>query len=79
MGQMKKYKVTMDYFTQENTSLKKEVDSRKSSIKKQLDAGTLRNENEKLQRFIDNIPQDMMREIQSQQQQPPQKGRYERD
>jgi len=79
MGQMKKYKVTMDYFTQENTSLKKEVDSRKSSIKKQLDAGTLRNENEKLQRFIDNIPQDMMREIQSQQRQPPQKGRYERD
>ena len=79
MGQMKKYKSTIDYLTQENTLLKKEVDSRKSSIKKQLDTGTLKQENDRLQRFIGNIPQDMMREIQSQQRQQPQKGRTERD
>ena len=79
MGQMKKYKATLDYLTQENTSLKKEVDNNKVSVKKQLEAGALKQENERLQRFIASIPQDMMREIQAQQRQSPQKGRYEID
>lgn len=79
MGQMKKYKSTIDSLTQENGSLQKEVNDSKISIKERLEAGTLRQENEKLQRFIDSIPQDMMKEIQSQQRQTPQKGRYNRD
>lgn len=79
MGQMKKYKATLDYLTQENTSLKKEVDNNKVSVKKQLEAGALKQENERLQRFIASIPQDMMREIQAQQRQSPRKGRYEID
>lgn len=78
MGYMKKYKATIDYLTQENTSLKEEVNSVKS-VQKQLEAAKLKQKNEQLQRFIANIPSDMMREIQSQQRQPPQKGRYDRD
>jgi len=79
MGQMKKYKSTLDYLTQENTSLKKEVDARKVSVKKQLEVGKLQQENEQFRRFIDSIPQDIMRDIQIQQRQQPQKGRSERD
>ena len=79
MGAMKKYQSTIDYLTQENTSLKKEVDASKVSVKKQLEAGRLRQENEQLQRFIDNIPSDLMRDIQSQQRPSPQKGRTELD
>lgn len=77
MGYMKKYKATIDYLTQENTSLKEEVNSAKS-VHKQLEAAKLKQENEQLQRFISNIPANMMREIQSQQRQQPQKGRYDR-
>jgi hypothetical protein len=55
------------------------VDSSKISITKQLEAGKLRQENEQLRRFIDNIPQEMMNEIKSEQRQSPQKGRYDRD
>lgn len=79
MGQMKKYKSTLDYLTQENTSLKKEVDASKVSVTKQLETGKLKQENEQLRRFMENIPPDMMREIQSQQRHQPQKGRIDRD
>ena len=79
MGQMKKYKSTLDYLTQENTSLKKEVDASKVSVKKQLEVGKLKQENDRLQNFINNIPQDIMRDIKIQQRQQPQKGRSERD
>jgi len=79
MGQMKKYKSTLDYLTQENTSLKKEVDASKVSVKKQLEVGKLKQENDRLQNFINNIPQDIMRDIKIQQRQQRQKGRSERD
>ena len=79
MGQMKKYKSTLDYLTQENTSLKKEVDASKVSVKKQLEVGKLHQENEQLRRFIDSIPQDIMLDIKIQQRQQPQKGRGELD
>lgn len=79
MGAMKKYQSTIDYLTQENTSLQKEVDSRKTSISKQMEAAKLKQENEQLQRFISNIPLELMREIQSEQRQQPRKGRTDRD
>lgn len=79
MGAMKKYQSTIDYLTQENTSLQKEVDSRKTSISKHIEAAKLRQENEQLQQFISNIPPELMREIQSEQRQQPQKGRDNRD
>ena len=41
MEYMKKYKTTIDYLTQENTSLKEEVNSEKSVLK-QLDAAKLK-------------------------------------
>lgn len=78
MGQMKKYDATLKYLAQENSSLKKEVDSSKVSVKKQLEVGALKQQNEQLQRFIDSISMDMMNEIKSQQRQSPQKGRYDR-
>lgn len=79
MGQVKKYEATLNYLTQENASLKKEVNDSKVSIKERLEARDLKNENARLQRFIDSIPQDIMSEIQSQQRHSPQKGRYDRD
>jgi len=46
MGQMKKYKSTIDSLMQENAPLKKEVNDSKPSIIKQLDVVTLKQENE---------------------------------
>lgn len=66
LGQMKKYQATIDYLTQENTSLKKEVADEKS-IQKQLEAARLKQENEQLRRFVDNIPQELMKELKQQQ------------
>ena len=77
MGEMKKYQSTLDYLTQENTALKKEANASKVSIKSQIEAGELKGKNEKLQRFIDSIPQDIMQEIQAQQRSSPRKGRAE--
>lgn len=74
-GNLKKYDATLKYLTQENASLKKEVNNRKGSALKQLDIGRLENENKNLQQFISNIPPDMMAELKSQQRQAPQKGR----
>ena len=79
MGQMKKYDATLKYTAQENTAYKKEINDSKVSVKKQLEVGKLKQENEQLQRFVDSIPQDMMNEIKSQQRHSPQKGRYDRD
>lgn len=66
LGQMKKYQATIDYLTQENTSLKKEVADEKS-IQKQLEAARLKQENEQLRRFVDNIPQELINELKQQQ------------
>lgn len=67
MGQMKKYKATLDYLTQENTSLKKEVDNSKGSIKKQLEAAQMRSDYDNMKRLVDSISPEMMRQIQIQQ------------
>lgn len=69
MGAMKKYDATLKYLTQENTSLKKEVDSGKNSIKERLAAAQMRSDYENMRRFVDSISPEMMREIQSQQRQ----------
>ncbi|MDD3920213.1 MAG: MobV family relaxase [Eubacteriales bacterium] len=66
LGQMKKYQSTIDYLTQENTSLKKEVADEKS-IQKQLEAARLKQENEQLRRFVDSIPQELIKELKQQQ------------
>lgn len=66
LGQMKKYQSTIDYLTQENTSLKKEVADEKS-IQKQLKAARLKQENEQLRRFVDSIPQELIKELKQQQ------------
>lgn len=66
LGQMKKYQATIDYLMQENTSLKKEVADEKS-IQKQLEAARLKQENEQLRRFVESIPQGLMKELKQQQ------------
>ena len=76
LGQMKKYQAAIDYLTQENAGLKEKVKD-DSSIKKQLEAAKLKQENEQLRQFVSKIPPEVRREIQ--QWQTPQKGRFERD
>ena len=76
LGQMKKYQAAIDYLTQENAELKEKVKD-DSSIKKQLEAAKLKQENEQLRQFVSKIPPEVRREIQ--QWQTPQKGRFERD
>lgn len=75
LGQVKKYQATIDYLTQENKGLKEKVKD-DGSIKKQLEAAKLKQENEQLRQFISKIPPEVRREIQ--QRQTPQKGRAER-
>ena len=76
LGQVKKYQATIDYLTQENTGLKEKVKD-DGSIKKQLEAAKLKQENEQLRQFISKIPPEVRREMQ--QRHTPQKGRLERD
>mgnify|MGYP002563515540 CR=1 FL=1 len=76
LGQVKKYQATIDYLTQENDGLKEKVKD-ENSVKRQLEAAKLKQENEQLRQFISKIPPEMRREIQ--QRQTPQKGREERD
>lgn len=58
LGQVKKYQATIDYLTQENTGLKEKVND-EDSIKKQLEASKLKQENEQLRQFIDSIPPEI--------------------
>jgi hypothetical protein len=44
----------------------KEVDRRNTSVKKQPEAGALKQENERRQRFIVSIPLDMMSALKEQ-------------
>lgn len=76
LGQVKKYQATIDYLMQENDGLKEKVKD-ENSVKRQLEAAKLKQENEQLRQFISKIPPEMRREIQ--QRQAPQKGRVERD
>ena len=75
LGQVKKYQATIDYLTQENEGLKEKVKD-ESSVKKQLEAAKLKQENEQLRQFISKIPPELRQEIQKRQ--APQKGREER-
>lgn len=75
LGQVKKYQATIDYLTQENTGLKEKAKD-EDSIKKQLEAAKLKQENDQLRQFISKIPPELRREIQ--QRHTPQKGREDR-
>lgn len=65
LGQMKKYQTTIDYLTQENEGLKEKVKDG-SSIKKQLEAARLKQENEQLRRFVESIPQELLHDLRGQ-------------
>lgn len=65
LGQMKKYQATIDYLTQENEGLKEKVKDG-SSIKKQLEAARLKQENEQLRRFVENIPPELLHDLRGQ-------------
>ncbi|WP_302779331.1 MobV family relaxase [Anaerotruncus colihominis] len=65
LGQMKKYQATIDYLTQENEGLKEKVKDG-SSIKKQLEAARLKQENEQLRRFVESIPQELLYDLRGQ-------------
>lgn len=58
LGQVEKYQATIDYLTQENNSLKTKVKD-ETSIKKQLEAAKLKQENEQLIQFINKIPPEI--------------------
>lgn len=68
LGQMKKYQATIDYLTQENESLKEKANSEKS-VQKQMEVLTLKNENERLRRFVDSLPPEVRRILKEQQRQ----------
>ena len=68
LGQMKKYQATIDYLTQENKGLKEKANSEKS-VQKQIEVLTLKNENERLRRFVDSIPPEVRRILKEQQRQ----------
>ena len=68
MGQMKKYQATIDDLTQENKGLKEKANSEKS-VQKQMEVLTLKNENERLRRFVDSIPPEVRRILKEQQRQ----------
>lgn len=65
LGQMKKYQATIDYLTQENEGLKEKVKDGRS-IKKQLEAARLKQENEQLRRFVESIPQELLHDLRGQ-------------
>ena len=69
MGQMKKYQATIGYLTQENEGLKEKVRDG-DGIKKQLEAAKLKQENEQLRRFVQNIPPELLRTLREQQRRP---------
>lgn len=60
LGQVKKYQATIDYLTQENKGLKEKAKD-EGSIKKQLEAAKLKQENEQLRQFISKIPPEVRR------------------
>ena len=67
LGQVKKYQATIDYLTQENEGLKEKVKD-EGSIKKQLEAAKLKQENEQLRRFVQRIPPEVRQALKEQQQ-----------
>ena len=69
LGQMKKYQATIGYLMQENEGLKEKVRDG-DGIKKQLEAAKLKQENEQLRRFVQNIPPELLRTLREQQRRP---------
>ena len=66
LGQMQKYQATIDYLTQENKGLHKQVNSEKS-IQKQMEVLMLKRENEQLRRFVNSIPPEIRQALREQQ------------
>ena len=66
LGQMQKYQATIDYLTQENKGLQKQVNSEKS-IQKQMEVLMLKKENEQLRRFVNSIPPEIRQALKEQQ------------
>ena len=66
LGQMQKYQATIDYLTQENKGLRKQVNSEKS-IQKQMEVLMLKKENEQLRRFVNSIPPEIRQALREQQ------------
>lgn len=66
LGQMQKYQATIDYLTQENKGLQKQVNSEKS-IQKQMEVLMLKKENEQLRRFVNSIPPEIRQALREQQ------------
>ncbi len=62
LGQVKKYQATIDYLTQENAGLKEKVRD-DSSIKKQLEAAKLKQENEQLRALVAKIPPEIREQL----------------
>ena len=69
LGPMKKYQATIGYLMQENEGLKEKVRDG-DGIKKQLEAAKLKQENEQLRRFVQNIPPELLRTLREQQRRP---------
>ena len=65
LGQMQKYQATIDYLTQENKGLRKQVNSEKS-IQKQMEVLMLKKENEQLRRFVNSIPPEIRQALKEQ-------------
>ncbi len=66
LGQMKKYQTTIDYLTQENKGLREKVRD-ETSIQKRMEVLTLKKENERLRRFVQNIPPEIRQALKQQQ------------
>ncbi len=66
LGQMKKYQAAIDYLTQENEGLREKVRD-ETSIQKRMEVLTLKKENERLRRFVQNIPPEIRQALKQQQ------------
>ncbi len=73
LGQVKKYQATIDYLTQENEGLREKVRD-ETSIQKRMEVLTLKKENERLRRFVQNIPPEIRQALKQQQ-----RGQWQKD
>jgi hypothetical protein len=75
--QLRKYRREIASLEQENAGLEKKLDGAKPGVKEQLEAGMIQSEYRRLKRFVDSIPHDILRELQSQAQD--KEGRIDKD
>ncbi len=66
LRQVKKYQATIDYLTQENEGLREKVRD-ETSIQKRMEVLALKKENERLRRFVQNIPPEIRQALKQQQ------------